>query len=239
MIELLLVFVAGMLGTAHCLGMCGPFALVVGGTNGRWRTALGRQLAYTVGRIFTYAVLGATAGYCGAWLATAFPTLINIPAVLAIAAGLLLIDQGLRAAGWRPLDLLRRRRRLQPSSAPCLAGGFLGQFLRQSGFTGALLAGLFTGLLPCGLLYGMLALASTTHSVVWGTATMAIFGMGTAPVMILAGLGGRLFSLAGRRRLLAAAAWCLVLTGVISLARGAAFLSLGDRPAAGCPLCTK
>jgi sulfite exporter TauE/SafE len=235
MIELPLVFVAGILGTAHCLGMCGPFVLAIGGAATGWSSALVRQLAYTAGRVFTYCVLGTAAGYGGARLSALAPALVNLPALLAIAAGILLVYQGLKAANWLPGWL---RSRGEISGASCLAGGLLGQFLRQPGSSGAFLAGLFTGLLPCGLLYGMLALATSTHSIVLGGLTMAVFGLGTAPLLIVAGLGGRLLGLATRRWLYAAAAWCLVLTGAVSVARGISYLSLPPRPAAGCPLCS-
>jgi sulfite exporter TauE/SafE len=77
----------------------------------------------------------------------------------------------------------------------------------------------------------------STHSVLGGGITMVVFGLGTAPAMMVAGLSGRLMGLATRRWLFAAAAWCLVATGVISVARGASFLSIGDKPASGCPMC--
>jgi sulfite exporter TauE/SafE len=238
MIELPLIFVAGILGTAHCLGMCGPFALLIGGVSRTWSGMLGRQLAYTTGRLFTYGVLGAAAGFCGARLAALVPTFINIPAALAISAGLFLTYQGLKAAGWLPASV-GLQWRLQPAAGSCLASGFLGQFLRQPGASGVFLAGLFTGLLPCGLLYGMLALATSTHSVPLGAATMTVFGLGTAPAMILAGLSGRLVGLATRRRLFAAAAWCLILTGLVSVARGVSYMSISGQQPAGCPMCQK
>jgi sulfite exporter TauE/SafE len=229
MIELPLIFIAGILGTAHCLGMCGPFALMIGGGSRTWSSALGRQAAYTAGRVFTYAVLGATAGYCGARLATLFPTFVNLPAALAILAGAMLVYQGLRAAGWLPALFSK-------SSTPCVASGLFSQFLRQPRASGVFLAGVFTGLLPCGLLYGMLALATSTHSLPLGALTMIVFGLGTAPAMILAGLSGRIIGVATRRWLFAAAAWCLILTGIVSVARGVSFFSISGPPA-GCPMC--
>lgn len=230
MIELPLIFVAGILGTAHCLGMCGPFALMIGSGARSWSGVAARQISYTIGRVFTYAVLGAVAGYCGARLATILPGFVNIPAALAIVAGLLLVWQGLRATGLLPAASSQ-------TSTPCLASGFFSHFLRQPGATGVFLAGVFTGLLPCGLLYGMLALATSTHSLPLGALTMVVFGLGTAPAMILAGLSGRIVGLATRRWLFAAAAWCLILTGVASVARGISFLSIDGQPPAGCPMC--
>jgi len=70
-----------------------------------------------------------------------------------------------------------------------------------------------------------------------GLATMVAFGFGTVPAMIAAGLGGSVLGLAARRRLHAAAAWCLVVTGAISIARGAGHLSWSAAPPPGCPFC--
>jgi len=83
----------------------------------------------------------------------------------------------------------------------------------------------------------MLALAASTGSVAAGLATMVVFGMGTVPAMVAAGLGGSVLGVATRQRMHAVAAWCLVLTGLVSLARAAGGLSVGDEPPAGCPFC--
>lgn len=236
MIELPLVFLAGILGTAHCLGMCGPLALAIGSRAGGWTNGWQRQVTYTGGRIFTYAVLGAAAGYFGSRLDRSLPAIINAPAILAIAAGLLLIYQGLLATGWLTSLLVRFKLRAASPSA-CIAGGLLAPFFRQRGILGVFVAGVMTGLMPCGLLYGMLALATSSGSLAAGSLAMAVFGLGTAPAMILAGMGAQVIGLAARRRIYTIAACCLVLTGIISVARGVVYLSLNGRPAAGCPAC--
>src|SRR3954470_12582182 len=115
MIELPLIFVAGILGTAHCLGMCGPMALAIGSAATGWPSAITKQLVYTSGRIFTYAVLGSAAGFCGARLVRTVPALVNVPATLAVIAGTLLLYQGLRATG------LFRRPGVGPATGSCLA----------------------------------------------------------------------------------------------------------------------
>jgi sulfite exporter TauE/SafE len=231
-IELPLIFVAGILGTAHCLGMCGPMALAIGGAAKGWPSAIAKQIVYTAGRLFSYGFLGSVAGFCGARLVRFSPSLVNVPATLAVIAGVFLIYQGLRATG------IFRRRGVSAAAGPCLAGGFIGQFLRHPNHSGVFLAGVLTGFLPCGLLYGMLSLAMSTHSVLLGGTMMIIFGLGTAPAMMLAGVSGRLIGLATRQWIYAAAAWCLVLTGVVSVARGVSFISSTERSAASCPLCT-
>jgi uncharacterized protein len=231
MIELPMIFMAGILGTAHCLGMCGPFALAIGGGARSWPVAIFRQTAYTGGRIFAYATLGAIAGFCGGRVIEISPSIVNVRAILAIVAGAMLIYQGLVSTGFL------RKQAVGPAVSSCLSASLLRQFLCPSNASGVFLAGLFTGFLPCGLLYGMLALAMSTHSVLWGGVTMAVFGLGTAPGMILTGVGGRLLHVATRRWLFACAAWCLVLTGAVSIWRGASFISTGASPNAHCPAC--
>lgn len=233
-----LVFLSGLVGSGHCLGMCGPLVVGVGGGSGRWQIALLKQITYNLGRIFSYAVLGAGAGYGGERLVRAFPQLPQVAALVAVAAGLVLIQQGLAAAG-----LWRLPWRGSPQAA-CLAGSFFGPLLRHQGFFGAFLAGLFTGLLPCGLLYGMLALAASTHDPLAGAAVMSVFALGAAPALALAGMSGHLASLAARRRLFTFAAWSLMATGVVCVARGAWSLQSGASAAgdgrtaaAACPLC--
>jgi sulfite exporter TauE/SafE len=230
MIEWPLLVMAGLLGSAHCLGMCGPFAVAIGSAAPDWRVNLRRQACYTAGRIFTYAVLGAVAAFLGLRLAVARAAWVNVPAILAIAAGILLAVQGLLAAGLLP-------KRAVAAVAACPGAAGFRALLTARGSTEVFVAGLFTGLLPCGLLYGMLALAASTHDVLRGLATMAAFGAGTVPAMVAAGLGGGILGVAARRRLHAVAAWCLVLTGVVSVARGAGFLTRPGAPPAGCLIC--
>ena len=67
----------------------------------------------------------------------------------------------------------------------------------------------------------MVALAASTHAMLPAMAVMLVFGLGTAPLMILAGLGGGLLRLSWRKPLFRLAACCLILTGEISVARGA------------------
>ena len=214
MLELPLIFVAGMFGSAHCIGMCGPIALAIGGASPTWRSNLARQLTYTLGRLATYAVLGAIAGFCGWRLVAWFPGLAVVPAVLSIAAGVLLLYQGLLAAGWL-------RRGAAQAATPCLAASLFAPLFRRQRLGGSFLAGALTGFLPCGLVYGLLAMSAGTANMAYGAAVMAAFAVGTAPVMIATGCGASLLRGIARQRLYYLASWCVVLTGVLCVARGA------------------
>ncbi len=247
MIELPLVLVGGLLGSAHCLGMCGAFALLIGAPARSWSNNLARQLVYSAGRIFTYGAFGAAVGYGALRVADGLGRLINVQAGIAIAAGVLLVVQGLIATGAVTLGLqwlrgIGRRGGLRNATLPmagvgCLLGGMVGAFLRDRRWSHVFVAGVLTGLLPCGLVYAYVALAASTGGPFAGAATMAVFGAGTIPMMALAGTGANLLSFSNRQRLLTLAAWCVVLTGILSIARGVAFLQVADQPVAACPLC--
>lgn len=231
MIELPLVFMAGLLGSAHCIGMCGPIALALAGRAKSSRQNLLGQFAFTLGRLFTYGVLGAAAGFGGWRLAREATQLTYAAAGLAIVAGLLLIHQGLRAAGILPQVF----RRAAPS---CMASDLLRSLLRMQGVQGVFLAGIFTGFIPCGLVYGFLALAAATTSLGQGTATMVAFGLGTAPVMIATGYSGSFLSVLVRRHVFRVAAWCVVVTGLLSLVRGVSYFPwYGAESVGSCPFC--
>jgi sulfite exporter TauE/SafE len=236
--ELLMVFVGGLLGSSHCVGMCGGFVVSLGAGTPGWRTNLLRQVTYSLGRVFTYASAGAMAGYGGWRLTRSLPALVHVQSWLAVLAGVLLVTQGLLASGlWR---------RLLPrgQQSPCLTAGLFARFLSgrfQSpwGLANVVLAGTLNGLLPCGLVYAYLALATSTGNMLAGFVHMALFGLGTLPIMVLTGCGGGLLSLAGRRRLLHLAACCVIATGATSIWRGAAFLSSDAQIAAAkCPACS-
>ena len=183
------------------------------------------------GRVFTYSVLGAVVGFGGWRLTQAVPAIVNLPSVLAIVAGLLLVWQGLEAAG-----VLRFLKKSTPRTHPCLVGTFLAGLLTGKHWLDAFLAGLFTGLLPCGLVYAMLTLACSTGDIALGMATMVAFGLGTIPVMVATGCGGSLISLATRQKLFTVAAWCVVVTGVVSIGRGVVLLDLPWFSGGGCPM---
>lgn len=234
--ELPLVFVSGILGSAHCIGMCGAISAMMNlGTNGV-RSAVGRQMLWSIGRIFTYSFLGMVAGYAGlrftkSEFLSSRTSVVGIQAAFAILAGVLLITQGMLAVGWF-------RKNMKPGGT-CLTATIFGRFLRGGSRTGVFVAGILTGFLPCGLVYSFLALAAASTSIWKGPLLMAAFGIGTIPVMLLTGAGLTLASLQFRERLMKAAAICVLITGVLTVGRGIAFANNRDSetPEEACPFC--
>jgi sulfite exporter TauE/SafE len=230
--------VVGVLGSAHCVVMCGGIAgaLAVAPDGGGRLGAGGRQVAYNLGRIASYAAAGALAGGLGIALATAFGATGAM--LLRAAAALLLLALGLYLAGWwSGLATVERQgarlwRRVAPLAARLRPGRSLG---------GALALGMVWGWLPCGLVYSALALAATSGDWQRGALVMAGFGLGTLPAMVATGLvAGRLGGLAraaAPRRiagvmLIAFGLWTLAASGAVAPLRGAPPPSCHRAPAA-------
>lgn len=236
MVEFPVAFMSGLLGSAHCVGMCGGFALLLGLNTRSPGQNLLAQGVYSSGRLFTYMVLGTAAGFAGGRMVGSTQLVVNASAILSILAGLVLIQQGLLAAGIR----LWGWGSSSGAGGGCLAVPLLRHFLTSSQMFNRFLAGVLTGLLPCGLLYATLALAAATREPFSGAAMLGLFGIGTTPLMVLTGAGGNLLSTGLRQKLLYCAAWCVVLTGVWTVLRGSYAMQFSPAPdAAVCPLCAE
>lgn len=171
--------VLGLLGAGHCFGMCGGIvaALSFAAPEGapRWRLSL----AYSAGRIVSYAVFG---GLAAGLVAILPPTGWPLARTL---AGLLLIAMGLYLANWwRGLLWLERVghglwRLLKPLGD---------RFLPLDSTPKAVVVGMVWGWLPCGLVYAALGYAAAQAEPLKGASVMLAFGAGTLPALLAAGL---------------------------------------------------
>jgi sulfite exporter TauE/SafE len=185
-------FLFGLLGSFHCVGMCGAIALALPGAGATsWRYVTGRVL-YNLGRVTTYALLGAAAG---------------------------LLGQGLRLAGWQQslsllsgglilLLVLTPERWMSRAAVFLKLDGVLAQvksrlmYFYQRPSLGALYTtGLLNGLLPCGMVYLALSGALSVPGVMGSMSYMALFGLGTLPLMLALSLTGQLVPFAWRARM--------------------------------------
>ena len=232
MTPLWLTMLGGLLGSSHCVGMCGGFAAIVGLRTGSLAGNLRAQLIYSAGRLMSYATLGAIAGFAGQRLSDSLPKMINVPAVLCLAAGLFLVREGLLATG------LFARRITGSSTTGCLLGPLFSTILQTPGARNTFAAGIITGLLPCGLVYAFVSLAASSGDLLLGASTMLAFGLGTVPWMVVTGCGAALLSWTARQRLWQVAAWSVVLTGLLTVGRGVGFLQWQPEPQpVSCPFC--
>ena len=185
-------FTIGILGSLHCVGMCGPIAMALPYQGAsRWSTAR-NALVYNFGRIATYMVLGSIFGLLGKGV-----FLAGYQSALSIGLGVLLLVVALFSINveQRLLRLPLLRRGIQQLQAS------LGKLLRVQANPSFFSIGLLNGLLPCGLVYMAIVGAVSTGDVLRGLAYMGLFGLGTLPLMLAASLAGNWVSLSLRNRL--------------------------------------
>jgi uncharacterized protein len=227
-IEYSLIFLGGVAGSWHCVGMCSGFACALGSDSRGRAAALGRQLTYNLGRVTTYCFIGGLVGFLAAGLGTSgadAPPTSGAQRVLAITSGLLMVFIGLQFLGWF--------RRFAGPPGLGFAGHSLARWLRDllraPGPAAPLAFGVFNGFLPCPLVYAFAAQAAGTGGALRGLLVMLAFGLGTFPAMLLmGGLGGWLRRDGGRGILnsrwrprgVAFAGAFIVLLGLITFARG-------------------
>lgn len=206
-------FVTGLLGSAHCFGMCAGLSglFAVNASVASLRSQLPMAIVYNTGRILSYAFLGVLVATVGQSVVKAIP---NIAAPVRLAGGLLIVIVGLQVAfGWRFLAPLEQAgatiwKRIAPAAKNLLPVTTLRK---------ALGLGLLWGWLPCGLVYSVLLLAATTANALNGGLVMIAFGIGTMPAMIMTGISAsRLSQFLSRKRM--GAGLLIVLIGAITMA---------------------
>jgi hypothetical protein len=210
------VLAASLLGSLHCAGMCGGFvAFYAGSPARRGDRALAGHLAYSGGRLAAYATLGAIAGTLGAALDMT-GALVGVQRAAAGVAGALIALWGAAALAQH---LGARVPRLAPPSALMgLVRRGVARLAARPPLTRAVALGVLTGALPCGWLYAFVVTAAGTGSALSGALLMAVFWLGTLPVMLSLGLG--LAALAGplRRHVPVASAVAMIAVGLLAVA---------------------
>jgi len=217
MIALLLtVFVASIVGSLHCIGMCGPFVAFYSGADGSGGARrLLSHAAYSGGRLLTYTAFGLAAGAVGAALDVA-GSLAGLQRVAAIIAGVTMILWGVFAllqirgvrifkhgsGKGRIAGVLRRGFSLVSDKPPVVRAGVVG---------------LLSGFLPCGWLWAFVVSAAGTGSSLKGAAVMTAFWAGTVPALLAVGLGAQLVSAPLRRHVPALTALLLVGLGLYAI----------------------
>jgi sulfite exporter TauE/SafE len=221
----------GLLGSTHCVVMCGGVVAMTCSALPLARRAgilahLPYVLAYNAGRITSYALAGALAGALGA-LAGSFDAVSQAMLGLRFAAGFLMIAVGFYLAGWGGALRWMERvgepawRRIAPLARKLVPVRTPGQ---------ALALGLVWGWMPCGLVYAAVAASLTSGSLLGGAATMAAFGLGTLPMLVAMGSAAALMTRVARSRGMRTAAAVIVVTfGVVQITLAGRAWAAGSR----------
>lgn len=179
-----MALMTGFLGSGHCLGMCGGLISALSLTQARQHHPLLFHLLYHAGRILTYSLIGALAGWLGSVLAYA-NRFHGVMRLALAGSDLFIIMVGLGTAGlFRRLNFMRLE-----SAGPIqwLSRAAIPLAKPPGSALSALPLGLLMGFLPCGVSFAMAITAAQTSSFAKGGFTMLAFGLGTTPALLLFG----------------------------------------------------
>lgn len=175
-------FFIGLLGSFHCIGMCGPIAIALPVfSKSEFQIILGRVL-YNIGRVLTYAFMGAMFGLFGNRL-----VLIGLQQQVSIGLGVIML-----------IYVLMPRKYKAKFAATKIYSSIVGfikenfsKLYRVQNNRSLFVIGVLNGFLPCGFVYVALAGAISTGGFISGSLFMALFGVGTIPIMLGTSMAGK------------------------------------------------
>jgi len=201
----------GLISSLHCIGMCGPIAMVLPVDHKNSSKKAFQILIYHMGRLTSYGVLGLAFGLLGRGFYMA-----GIQQQLSIAVGI-----GMIVLAVVPEKILANYNFSKPvyRLITRIKSSLGAQFKRKTPdafFT----IGLFNGLLPCGLVYAALFGAIAMQNVTLGIAYMILYGLGTIPMMSAVVYVSSLLSMPFRNQLQRAVPIVTVVIGLLFVLRG-------------------
>ncbi|WP_053990356.1 sulfite exporter TauE/SafE family protein [Mangrovimonas sp. TPBH4] len=204
-------FILGLLGSLHCVGMCGPIAFMLPVDRSNNTKKIGQIAIYHLGRIFAYSIMGFVFGLIGKSL-----YLFGIQQQLSIAIGILMIlaillPQGKYNASRLTAPIFKLISKIKQR---------LGKALQKRTPDTFLTIGFLNGFLPCGLVYMAVFGAIANQNMLEGSLYMALFGLGTVPLMTSAIYLGKFLSSAVKQRIQKAIPVFVVIIGLLFIVRG-------------------
>lgn len=218
-------FLIGLLGSLHCVGMCGPIAFALPVRTANPVVKLGKYLLYNFGRIVTYASLGFLIGMVGKGF-----NMAGLQQVLSIASGLLIICSV--AIVFTPFKITFFAKYLSVIKEK-LSSLFRIYFQKKE-LSALFIIGILNGLLPCGMVSIAMLGALSTGDVWSGAMFMMFFGLGTIPLMLTSTLLVHSFSSSLKSKFLKVAPIFTCLVGVLLIVRGLTITDVPSKPSAAC-----
>ncbi len=215
MFDLITPLTIGLIGSFHCIGMCGPIAVALPLKNNSHFARISGAIIYNLGRSFTYGVLGVFFGLLGQGI-----QLAGFQQWTSILLGVFMIVGVLFPYFFK-----------QKINISSIFTGYAGRLINSlrklfssRTYNSLLGIGLLNGLLPCGLVYVAIAGAINTNQVISGALFMILFGLGTIPMMLIISLTGNIISAKLKAGMQKVVPYFVVLLGILFILRG---LSLG------------
>ena len=212
--ELLLFLLIGIFGSVHCVGFCGPILMTLQircPQNDLWARFL-FTCQYNGGRIFTYTLLGAIAGFVGAGVIHT-NSLVWLPGAVMLLAGLFMVYVGLAS-----LHLLPGIEKLEGEALlnlPSIKRFFVK--IQSIARWGTFFEGTLMGLIPCGMIYSVLGRSLSSGNPLKGGLYMLVFGLGTLTAMFVICIKNKELR---NHRIVDIAYVMLVVTGIVMAIQG-------------------
>ncbi len=208
---ILSAIIFGLLGSFHCIGMCGPIAFILPVDRTHTFKKLSQITAYHIGRLLAYAIIGLCFGLIGKGL-----NMFGLQQYLSIAVGVLMIvviliptqtfnTYNLSKPVFRFISKIKTE---------------LGKALKKKSADTFLTIGFLNGFLPCGMVY-MAVFASLAIGNAWESSLyMMLFGLGTIPLMTTAIYFGTFLNVTVKKRIQKAIPVFVIIIGLLFILRG-------------------
>ncbi len=204
-------FILGLLGSLHCVGMCGPIAFMLPVDRSNSFKKVSQIGIYHIGRLLAYSLIGLVFGLVGKSL-----NLFGVQQQLSIAIGIIMIVVVLM-----PYKTFAKYNLSKPlNKVVSKVKSNLGQALKKKTSDTFLTIGFLNGFLPCGLVYMAVFGAVATGSLLQGSFYMILFGLGTIPLMTSAIYLGKFLNQTIKQRIQKAIPVFVVIIGVLFILRG-------------------
>ena len=204
-------FIFGLISSFHCIGMCGPIAMMLPLDRDNQAKKVTQIMTYHIGRLTAYASIGLVFGLLGKGLFLAgMQQKISIFIGVAMILVILIPEKVFARYNFsKPVFVFISKIK-----------STLGKQFKNKSYKSLFTIGLLNGFLPCGMVYSMLLTAMFSGSAVSGALVMLAFGLGTLPTLLAMGLLGTQIQRLAQRRPVRLAAGVLVLGfGILGLVR--------------------
>lgn len=203
--------ILGLLGSFHCVGMCGPIAFMLPVDRSHSTKKVVQISTYHIGRLLAYGTIGLIFGLVGKGL-----YIFGLQQQLSILVGALMIIIVLI-----PVHTFNKYNFSKPIyRAISKIKSSLGQALKRKSADTFLTIGFLNGFLPCGLVYMAVIASLATQSAVESSLYMVLFGLGTVPLMTSAIYLGKFLNATAKQRIRKAIPIVVIIIGALFIVRG-------------------
>jgi sulfite exporter TauE/SafE len=212
--EYISALVLGLLGSFHCIGMCGPIAIALPLKQESWFERISSGLTYNIGRTITYGILGAIFGLLGKGIAVG-----GLQQWASIGIGVIMILSVIFPVLFRNINIESATYKMVGRTKK-----LFGKMFSIRSYGSLFVIGILNGFLPCGLVYIAIAGAIVLGSIEQGVIYMIAFGLGTIPIMLSLSVLGNVVSMKFRKKVSKIIPFFIILIGILFILRG---LNLG------------